>query len=82
MHQKDTQRTRHKWRAHTDIVRCQKDDASIIALLRRAFANIVMTEFEKVIVDNLVKERTIRFHVPYGDDTLSLVEKLTKSKRI
>ena len=37
-----------------------------------------MTEFEKVIVDNLVKERTIRFYVPYGDDTLSLAEKLTK----
>lgn len=48
------------------------------AQLGSVLANIMMTEFEKVIVDNLVKERTIRFYVPYGDDTLSLAEKLTK----
>ena len=33
-----------------------------------------MTECEKVIVDNLVKEGTIKFYVPYVDDTLLLVK--------
>ena len=37
-------------------------------------ANINMTECEKVIVDNLAKEGTIKFYVRYVDDTLLLVK--------
>ena len=33
------------------------------ASLGPALENIIMTECEKVIVDNLVKERTIKFYV-------------------
>ena len=32
-----------------------------------------MTECEKVIIDNLVKDGTIKFYVRYVDDTLFLV---------
>ena len=38
-------------------------------------ANIIMTECEEVIVDNLVKERTIKFYVRYVDDILLLVKR-------
>ena len=34
-----------------------------------------MTEFEKVIADNLVKEGTIKFYIRYVDDTLLLVKR-------
>ena len=37
-------------------------------------ANIIMTKKEKAIVDNLVKEGTIKFYVHYVDDTLLLVK--------
>ena len=38
-------------------------------------ANIIMTACKKVIVDNLVKEGTITFHVRYVDDTLLLAKR-------
>ena len=38
------------------------------ASLGPVLVNIMMTECEKVIVDNLVKEGTIKFYVPYVDD--------------
>ena len=37
-------------------------------------ANIIMTECEKVIVDNLVKEGTKKFYIRYVDETLLLVK--------
>ena len=40
------------------------------ASLGSVLANIIMTECEKVIVDNLVKGRTIMFYARYVDDTL------------
>ena len=53
----------------------QKDGVSMGASLGRVVANIVMTECEKVIVDNLVKEGTIKFYIRYEDDTLLLVKR-------
>ena len=44
------------------------------ASLGPVLANIIMTECEKVIIDNLVKEGTIKFYVRYVDDTLLLVK--------
>ena len=38
-------------------------------------ANIIMTECEKVIVDNLVKEGTKKFYIRYVDETLLLVKR-------
>ena len=45
------------------------------ASLGPVLVNIIMTECEKVIADNLVKEGTIKFYVPYVDDTLLLVKR-------
>ena len=44
------------------------------ASLGSVLVNIIMTECEKVIVDHLVKEGTIKFYVRYADDTLLLVK--------
>ena len=46
-----------------NIIFEQKDGESMGASLGPALENIIMTECEKVIVDNLVKERTIKFYV-------------------
>ena len=48
----------------------QKDGVSTGASLGPVLANIIMTECEKIIIDNLVKERTIKFYVRYVDGTL------------
>ena len=48
----------------------QKDSVSMGVSL----ANIIMMECEKVIVENLVKEGTIKFYVSNVDDTLLLVK--------
>ena len=37
--------------------------------LRPVLAKIIVTECEKVIVDNLAKEVTIKFYIRYVDDT-------------
>ena len=50
------------------------------ASLGLILANIVMTECEKVIVHNLVKEGTIKFCVCYIDDTLLLVKRQDNDK--
>ena len=44
------------------------------ASLGLVLANIIMTECEKVTVDNLVKKGTIKFYINYVDDTLLLVK--------
>ena len=41
----------------------QKDRVSMRALLRLVSANFTMIEWEKVIVDTLVKEGTVKFYV-------------------
>ena len=58
-----------------NIVYEQKDSVSIKASLRPVLANIIMTECEKVIGDNLVKEGRIKFYVRYVDDTSLLVKR-------
>ena len=45
------------------------------ASLGSVLVNIIMAECEKVIADNLVKEETIKFYVPYVDDTFLLVKR-------
>ena len=48
-----------------NIIHEQKDGVSMGESLGPVLANIIMTECEKVIVDNLVKEGTIKFYVCY-----------------
>ena len=50
-----------------NIIHEQKDGVSMGESLGPVLANIIMTECEKVIVDNLVKEGTIKFYVCYVD---------------
>ena len=52
----------------------EKEGVSMGASLGSVLVNIIMTECEKVIVDHLVKEGTIKFYVRYADDTLLLVK--------
>ena len=58
-----------------NIIHERKDGLSMGALLGPVLANIIMTECEKVIVANLVKEGTRKFYVRYVDDTLLLVKR-------
>ena len=58
-----------------NIIYEQKDGVSMGASLGSVLANIIMTECEKVILDNLVKEGTRKFYVRYVDDTLLLVQR-------
>ena len=48
----------------------QKDGVSMGASLGPVLANFIMAECDKVIVDNLVKEGTMKFYVRYVDDKL------------
>ena len=61
--------------AFNNIINAQKDGVSMRASLEPVLANIIMTECEKVIVDNLVKERTKKFYIRYVDGTLLLVKR-------
>ena len=44
------------------------------AYQRQVLENIIITECEKVIIDDLVNDGTIKFYVRYVDDTLLLVK--------
>ena len=57
-----------------NIIFEQKDGASMGQSLGLVLANIIKAECEKVIIDNLVKEGTIKFCICYIDDTLLLVK--------
>ena len=37
-------------------------------------ANIIMTELERIIVDNLMADGVIKFYMRYVDDTLVLIK--------
>ena len=52
----------------------QIDGVSMGASLGPVLANIIMTELEKVVVDELVKNGKIKFYTRYVDDTLLLVK--------
>ena len=58
-----------------NIIYERKDGVSMGASSGSVLGNIIMTECEKVIVDNLVKEGTIKFYVRYVDDTVLLVKR-------
>ena len=58
-----------------NIIYEQKDGVSMGASLGQVLANIIMSECEKLIVDNSVNEGTIKFYVRYVDDTLLLVKR-------
>ena len=40
-------------------------------------ANIIMTEFEKVVVENLIKTGTVKLYARYVDDSLLVIKKRT-----
>ena len=50
----------------------QKDGVSMGTSLGPVLVNIIMKECEKILVDDLVKEGTIKFYVHNVDDTLLL----------
>ena len=45
--------------------------------LAPVLANIILTEFEKQIVEDLIKAGTIKFYCRYMDDTLVLIKPCT-----
>ena len=51
----------------------EQDVLSMGAYQRQVLANIIIMECEKVIINDLVNDGTIKFYVPFVDDTLSLV---------
>ena len=52
----------------------QVDGVSMGASLGPVLANIIMTELERVIVDELIEKGIIRFYARYVDDTILLVK--------
>ena len=56
------------------IIYEQIDGVSMGASLGPVLANIIMTELEKIVVDDLVKSGKIKFYARYVDDTLLLVK--------
>ena len=56
------------------IVYEQIDGVSMGASLGPVLANIIMTELENVVVDNLIHSGKIKFYARYVDDTLLLVK--------
>ena len=52
----------------------QIDGVSMGAALGPVLANIIMTELERVVVDDLIKSGKIKFYTRYVDDTLLLVK--------
>ena len=52
----------------------QIDGVSMGSCLAPVLANIILTELEKVIVDELVRSGTVKFYRRYVDDTLVLIK--------
>ena len=44
------------------------------ASLGPVLANIIMTELERVVVDDLVNDGTLKFYARYVDDTLFMLK--------
>ena len=55
-------------------IRKQKDGVSMGSSLGPVLANIIMTEFERVIVEPLIRSGKIKFYIRYVDDTLLLAK--------
>ena len=52
----------------------QIDGVSMGSSLGPALANVIMTEFERSVVDKLIKDGLIKFYIRYMDDTLVLAK--------
>jgi predicted phosphoribosyltransferase len=52
----------------------QKDGVSMGSSLGPVLANIILTEFERLIVSELIADGTIKFYKRYVDDTLVLIK--------
>ena len=44
------------------------------SLIGLALANVIMTEFERLVVDKLIKDGLIKFYFRYVDDNLILAK--------
>ena len=55
----------------------QIDRISMGGSLAPVLANIIMTEFEKVVVENLIKTGTVKLYARYVDDSLLVIKKRT-----
>ena len=55
----------------------QIDEVSMGGTLGPVLANIIMTEFEKVVVENLIKTGTVKLYARYVDDSLLVIKKRT-----
>ena len=55
----------------------QTDGVSMGGSLGPVLANIIMTEFEKVVVENLIKTGTVKLYARYVDDSLLVIKKRT-----
>ena len=56
------------------IIYEQTDGVSMGASLGPVLANIIMTEMERCVVDDLIQSGKIKFYCRYVDDTLLLVK--------
>ena len=56
------------------IIRKQKDGVTMASSLGPFIANIIMTEFEKVIVEPLITSGNVKFYTRHVDDTLLLAK--------
>ena len=52
----------------------QKDDVSMGSSLGPVLANIIMTELEETIIQQLIENDVIKFYCRYVDDTLMVIE--------
>ena len=55
----------------------QTDGVSMGGSLGPVLANIIMTECEKVIVNQLIENKIIKLYIRYVDDTLLFSERKT-----
>ena len=53
----------------------QIDGVSMGGSLGPVLANIIMTEFEKVVVENLIKTGIVKLYATYVDDTLLVIKR-------
>ena len=53
----------------------QIDEVSMGGTFGPVLANIIMTEFEKVVVENLIKTSIVKLYARYVDDTLLVVKR-------
>ena len=56
------------------IIYQQTDGVSMGASLGPVLANIIMTELERAVVDDLVDDGTLKFYATYVDDTLLMLK--------